>query len=120
MTPKIYPQIHENDIGTRFRFRVRHSKHRLYDISLATGVSLHFRRPDRTSFIVLAELEEASDSLLAPGAEGVFYYDTVDGDLVPTGDWYVQGYIVFPDDRAWNTSIVHFRVYPNLISAVEP
>lgn len=122
MIPLLIPQVHENDIGTRFRFLVKRSVRFAFDLSLATGVFVVFRRPDRTSFVVNGTLEQPPDSTLLPGQHGVFYYDTQDGDLVPAGDWYLQGIVALPTGT-WGTSVVSMRVYPNLLAVfqeVEP
>ena len=119
MIPLILPQVHENDIGTRLRFHVKRSVQRNFDISSALGVFVLMRRPDRTTITRNGVLEQPDDSTMLPGEEGVFYYDTQDGDLVPAGDWYFQGYVVLPEG-AWSTSIVSMKVYPNLISVIGP
>jgi hypothetical protein len=119
MIPLLIPQVHENDVGTRLRFLVKRSAHFSFDLSTATGVFVVFRRPDRTSFVVNGTLEQPEDSARLPGQDGVFYYDTQDGDLVPAGDWYIQGMVALPIGT-WATSIVSMRVYPNLLAVLGP
>lgn len=119
MIPLLIPQVHENDIGTRLRFKVKRSAHFAFDLSAATAVFVVFRRPDRTSFAVNGTLEQPADSAALPGKDGVFFYETQDGDLVPAGDWYVQGVVALPTGT-WATTIVSLRVYPNLLAVLGP
>lgn len=112
------PEFHESDYGTILILEVRNGRNRRVDISEACALEIFFMRPDGTAFSRPGCLFPAEDSFKPDGFDGRFYYVIQPGDLIPAGNWFLQGYIDL-GGGAWYTSTVSFVVFPNLISLVE-
>ena len=99
--------IHENDVGTRFTVViVDDDTGEAIPLQQATVKNIAFKPPIEASFT-----REAT--LTTDGSDGSIYYDTVDGDLTPVGDWEVQGQV---EGSTYENSseIKEFKVLPKL------
>jgi len=103
-------QAHENDIGTTFRVTVYDTNSdgttKVADIQSATTKKMTFKRPDGQTF-------ERVAVFTTNGSDGQIQYVSVDGDLVPAGNWKLQAYVQ-TSDGSWRTSSGSFKVYENL------
>ena len=98
-------EIRLNDIGTTFKMTVK-SGDTAEDISSATTKEYIFSKPDGTTVTKTAQFD-------SDGTDGILSYTTVDGDTDLVGVWKYHAYVVLTCGE-FRTSIVSFRVYPNL------
>lgn len=115
--PRSIPEIHENDYGTAFSFRVLKSNLKPFDLSSAL-VIIAFMRPDGSVFSREATLLSSDDSLLPPGSDGRAAYISIEGDIDQAGDWYAQLFAYF-GNKTFGSTVVHFPVFPSLLSISE-
>tara|TARA_R100001377_G_C3117860_1_gene84877 strand:+ start:218 stop:544 length:327 start_codon:yes stop_codon:yes gene_type:complete len=103
-------QAHENDIGTTFRVTVYDTNSdgttKVADINTASVKKMTFEKPDGQTF-------ERVAVFTTNGSDGQIEYVSVDGDLVPAGNWKLQAYVK-TSDGSWRTNSGSFKVYENL------
>lgn len=104
-------EIHEGDVGTVFELIMVEWDEDLeedvvVDISTATVKSIKFGKPT-------AATVTQTGVFVTDGTDGKMKYTSVADDLVPTGDWDIQGYVEMP---AWtgHSDMGHFTVHRNL------
>ena len=76
----------------------------VFDIQTATTKQIHFRRPDKSTFIRTA-------SFITNGTDGGLKYTIVAGDLDQAGEWGYMPYIITPTFTGHGTMSL-FEVYP--------
>lgn len=115
MIPRRMPEFHVGDYGTVIEFQFRRSNKEPLDISEAFAIEIVFMRPDGTSFSRPMQLLTSEESSLSAGSDGIAFYVVQSGDWDVAGNWFLQGYVEF-DSGAWNSSVVHVIIFPNLIN----
>jgi hypothetical protein len=101
-------EIHENDIGTIFRVEVKNAAGAVVDISSATSKYIDFQKPDGTDVRQTA-------SFTNDGTNGLIQYATLAADLDQVGLWEYQARVIL-SGGTWNSDVLHFDVFPNLVS----
>jgi hypothetical protein len=101
-------EIHVGDIGTVFRVEVKNASGAVVDISSATSKTISFQKPDGTDVTQTA-------SFTTDGTDGLLQYATLAGDLDQTKLWSYQAKVVLAAGE-WNSSVIHFDVFPNVVS----
>ncbi len=104
------PVIQKDNIGTIFVFTVRDQASAIVNLTTATTLEAHFRKPtDRSTFTRTAVLT-------TDGSDGKMQYVTVAGDLDVVGDqWERQGFVVLPGVGEFKTNVIIFAVKRNII-----
>lgn len=97
----------ENDQGTRLEFTVVDQAGAPVDISNATLTDALKLR------IHAGQAKLRTPTFVSDGADGKMQYITVAGDLVPFGDWELQGQIIDIDGE-WHSLLKGFEVRCNL------
>lgn len=98
-------EIHLNDIGTVFEITIQDGTSAI-DVSGATTKQIIFQPPTGAKKTKTA-LNKTD------GTDGIIKYTTVADDLDATGLWKYQAYVVL-SGGTWSSSVLEFRVYPNL------
>lgn len=98
-------EIHKGDIGTTFLIIVEEDGAPA-DLSSATLANLIFKDP-------IGRKITRPLSKVTTGADGQFYYMTVEGDLGMDGTWKSQAFVQ-TNIGSWSTEVVEFEVFPNL------
>lgn len=102
-TSYVKPEIHQFDVGTKFMLEILDQEGEPVDLTTATSVTLKFKKPDYTTFIVSGFIEDINK---------VNYFSQFN-DLDLVGDWKVQAQVVLPG-KSWNSTIAEFEVHKNL------
>lgn len=95
--------IHENDVGTRFT---------AVFVDDDTGEAIPLQQASIKEIVFKPPIEAAfsrDGTFTTDGSDGSIYYDSVEGDLVPRGDWEVQGYAEGSTFKN-STEAKHFKV----------
>lgn len=103
-------KIFEGDVGVDFiihffYYDVNNVKTDL-DISSAT-LSLTFLKPIKTTF-------QRVLTLVGDGTDGLCHYTSVTDDLIGSGDWQLQGYVII-DEEPKHSEIGRFTVHANIV-----
>ena len=101
------PHIHENQIGAKIVVQVNDSDGNPKNISTAEIKKIYFKKPDRTFLIKDAQFN-------TDGLDGLLKYETVDGDMVPGGNWQAMPYVKMPGFDGFG-AVVIFDVYAQLV-----
>lgn len=96
------PDVHKNDLGTRFQITVTEAGVAV-DISSATLIQLIFRKPDGTIITKTAVFVNT-------GTDGKMEYVTQAAFLVDPGRWSLQGAVTFSASQSWRTLAIDFLV----------
>lgn len=92
---------------TRFVSTVKDEDGNVVDISGATTLEFHFRKPDGTTMVKTATKVDA-------GLYGQMEYNALTTDLDQDGRWEHQGYIVLPTGE-YHSQVRQFKVKETLI-----
>jgi hypothetical protein len=98
-------EIHVNDIGTEFRILIKDDDV-VVDLSTATSIQMIFKKPDDSTFNVIADL-------YTNGTDGLIKYNAIEGDLDQVGLYKIQAYVEI-GSASYKSSIGSFKVYCNL------
>lgn len=106
------PIHQQGNIGTVFIFTVKDQNDAVVDISTATTLEAHFRRPDRTT-----KMFDVSGGFVTDGTDGKFrFITTAITDLDQVGDcWMRQGFVDLPGVFTGWTEVKTFAVKGNLV-----
>jgi hypothetical protein len=104
-------QLRQWDIGSIIRVKVIENG-AVFNASGATDYTLKLKRPSGYVLEVPAKFE-------TNGADGVFTYETVEGDLSETGPWSGQVFMKF-ETGSWHTDLFNFTVGENLSQPAPP
>ena len=97
--------IHEDDVGTRFTLNF---------VDDDTGEPIPLQQATIMEAVFVPPIEAAFSrdcTFTTDGSDGSVYYDSVAGDLIPEGDWELQGYAEGPTFKN-STEIREFEVGP--------
>lgn len=99
-------EVQESTIGVLIEYTVLDTDGDALDISGATTKKLVFKKPN--GVVITKDADYVTD-----GADGKLQYASIAGDLLPSGLWTVQAYLVRSglDGR---TEVGQFRVLKNL------
>lgn len=95
--------LYEGAVGVVIEYTVLDSSGQPLNISAASSKKLIFRKPDRVI------LEKNAD-FVTDGSDGKLKYTTVEGDLVPHGNWRAQADIIVPGVVDGRTEVEVFDV----------
>ena len=99
--------IHENDIGTKFKAVIIDDEGRApINISDATVKKILFQPPKVAAF-------ERDAVFSTTGNDGFIEYISIAGDLTPCGDWSIQARVIGPGYEN-SSEVEEFKVLPNL------
>lgn len=101
------PKIFVGDEGTVFRARILDESDDVVNIGTATKLEMRFRKPGGVVVTKTASLE-------SDGSDGIMRYVTVAEDIDTDGAWRSQGYVEFPGNLKYSSSIYKFTVDPIL------
>ncbi len=101
------PEIHQDNIGTVFRFAIRNQDDAVVDLSSASLLEIRFRKPDRTTILV------KTATLVTDGTDGLIQYVTIAGDLDTSGPWTRQARVTIPAGDFWS-EVIAFQVEDNI------
>ena len=101
------PEIHIGDVGTQLISTIYNQDSTILDVSPATLITFRIESPSNVSL-------EFSGSLYTDGTDGKCLWTSTD-IFDEAGTWSYQVILVFASGT-WNTNIVPFTVYSNLVA----
>lgn len=98
----------ENDIGTIILATITDDDGSTVDLSGATNMVFVFKKPNGDGI-------ERNAVFNGDGSDGIIKYQTVDGDLTPSGLWHFQAFVNISDgDVVFHSAVGAFEVASNL------
>ena len=102
-------EFQENAIGVEVELALVDEKGAALNLTLATNIAVRMSMPGGPNRTAAAAIKNPSTP-----TDGLANFFTINGMMVPSGDWEIQADVTFSNGDILPTKVAYFTVKPNV------